>query len=140
MDYAPVLLGKPTEDFLLELKRQPRNPWKTRVHDHVPPALCEAVAHLCEEFTAAYLLDCLVLHKGIQCRLPKPAQAASCPRLSQDERSDRYGMLLSLWAGGCTTAIDEGLFLDAAHRRPREYDALRQRFRRKPLCLATHKG
>ncbi|MDD7911360.1 hypothetical protein PUV47_15625 [Pseudovibrio exalbescens] len=120
---------------MLDLTGQPHSQWQTRIHDHVPSALREAVAHLCGEFTAAYLLDCLVLHKGIVSRLPKPAENDAIPLLSAEERAERYGTLVNLWSKGCSTVIDEGLFAETVLRRPREYDALRSKFRRKPLSL-----
>ncbi|WP_257099038.1 hypothetical protein [Pseudovibrio flavus] len=101
----------------------------------VPEAVRDAVCHLQQELTAAYLLDCLLLQKGISARILPVHQGEKAPFLASEERAERFAHLLQLWTGGCHSVVDEQLYEDAICRRPQEYLALRQQFRRVPLSV-----
>lgn len=115
---------------MYDLSSQPHSAWHSYVCEVVPQSVREAVAHLAEEFTAAYLLDCLILEKGLRSRLCACATRTSNELLSPEERMERFSNLLPLWADGCESVVDERLFQDTARRRPQELQALRQNFRK----------
>nr|AFT64012.1 hypothetical protein PJE062_5281 [alpha proteobacterium D323] len=121
------------EDLMFDIAGQPQSAWQSYVSEYVPQSLREAVAHLADEFTAAYLLDCLILEKGLRSRLLSNSTRQPNTPLTTDERSDRFAMLLRLWAEGCHTVVDERLFADTARRRPEELEALREYFRQNAL-------
>ncbi|QUS56821.1 hypothetical protein KGB56_05205 [Pseudovibrio brasiliensis] len=121
------------EDLMFDLASQPQSAWQSYVSEYVPQSLREAVAHLADEFTAAYLLDCLILEKGLRSRLLSNSTRQANTPLTTDERSDRFAVLLRLWAEGCHTVVDERLFADTVRRRPDELEALREYFRQNAL-------
>lgn len=120
---------------MFDLTSQPQSAWQSYVSEYVPQSLREAVAHLADEFTAAYLLDCLILEKGLRSRLCSHSTRQDNTPLSSEERTDRFATLLRLWAKGCHTVVDERLFADTVRRRPKELEALRVHF--KQMALRT---
>ena len=118
---------------MYDFSSQPPFTWHSRICEVVPQSVREAVAHLTEEFTAAYLLDCLILEKGLRNRLRPYTPQTRNYLLTSEERMKRFSCLLSLWVDGYHNVIDEQLFQDTAQRRPRELLALKQYFRRTAL-------
>ncbi|GHB22452.1 hypothetical protein GCM10007094_08270 [Pseudovibrio japonicus] len=118
---------------MFDLASQPQSAWQSYVSEYVPQSLREAVEHLADEFNAAYLLDCLILEKGLRSRLLSNCTRQAHTPLSTDERTDRFATLLRLWAEGCHTVVDERLFADTVRRRPQELEALRDYFRQNAL-------
>ncbi len=118
---------------MFDLASQPQSVWQSYVSEFVPQSLREAVAHLAEEFTVAYLLDCLILEKGLRNRLLANSTRQANTPLTNEDRTDRFAVLLRLWAEGCHTVVDERLFADTVRRRPAELEALRKHFRETAL-------
>ncbi|KZL05499.1 hypothetical protein PsAD2_04424 [Pseudovibrio axinellae] len=122
---------------MFDLASQPQSAWQSYVSECVPPSLREAVAHIADDFTADYLLDCLILEKGLHSRLLANCTRQTSIALTMEERTDRFAVLLRLWAEGCHTVVDERLFADTARRRPEELEALREHLRQNALRLKT---
>ncbi|WP_068081076.1 hypothetical protein [Polycladidibacter stylochi] len=102
------------------------------VWPHLPhqatTAIKEVVAHLAEDVNSNYLLDCLILERGIQSRLSSKAHKPRAAILNQQQRQELVSELLALWSSGAKMAINEQLFWDTVMRRPNEYSALKQRY------------
>ncbi|WP_310621137.1 hypothetical protein [Flexibacterium corallicola] len=106
--------------------------------DALPPHLKEEVVHLQDEITAHYLLECLLLKKGIEARVLLTRNRSHYCYLGQEERAKRFAELFHLWSLGFDRVIDEALFADTALRLPKEYELLKQSVRKGSADRSSH--